>query len=373
MTLSGQLVNRESGEWSVILPERVADRNRLMAVRLLNEVFQVTEDEAGQLIENLPLILLENLPQKDAEKIKKMIEVRGVDVDLTADLVKRRKCFKAVWPKQPRLRALEPDFSGMQIETIANEHIGGLRSSERTLSNDALFSAGQDRPVSNQFLGFAQQTVEDHLRHEYTLLAEEKILLDRKTEMHERELKILREREKALFSDLNGTKEQAAALRQELEAVQLENELLRKAETSVTSQKNRFIELEKQNETLLDEVTRLKAEYKEIHDAEVKKSNQEEGRAELLRKDLNEMSLRLRERDSRISELENSIEEELARASITLQEKALADLVGTQKMVEKEINEKEVHLQQLLRSQEKTEASLVALKRKALAREHGHN
>lgn len=104
-------------DWAVILDRSTNDFAKNRAIDKLSQGFNLSQDEAKDLAENTPIILLDQLSLDLAEKIKDYFAQSNVDCSLTNDTFTKRKCFRAIWPGQPDLARL----IGETTETVESE------------------------------------------------------------------------------------------------------------------------------------------------------------------------------------------------------------------------------------------------------------
>lgn len=96
-------------DWAVILDRSTNEFAKTRSVDKLSEAFNLTPEEAKDLAENTPIVLLDQLPLDVAEKIKDYFAQSNVDCSLTNDTFTKRKCFRAIWPTQPDLNQFLSD------------------------------------------------------------------------------------------------------------------------------------------------------------------------------------------------------------------------------------------------------------------------
>lgn len=96
-------------DWAVILDRSTNEFAKNRAVETLSQAFNLSPDEAKDLAQNTPIILLDQLALDLAEKIKDYFAQSNVDCSLTNDTFTKRKCFRAIWPGQPDLARLIGD------------------------------------------------------------------------------------------------------------------------------------------------------------------------------------------------------------------------------------------------------------------------
>jgi hypothetical protein len=90
-------------DWAIILERIENEFAKGRAVDQLAQLFSLSPQEAKDLIDNTPIILLDHLALDTAEKIKNYFSESNMNCSLTNDVFAKRKCFRAVWPEQPDL------------------------------------------------------------------------------------------------------------------------------------------------------------------------------------------------------------------------------------------------------------------------------
>ena len=103
-------------EWAVILDRSPNEFLRNRAIEKLAETFSISQEEAKDLIDNTPIILLDHLSFELAEKIRDYFTSVSINCSLTKDTFAKRKCFRAVWPHQPSLMHLLGETSADSAE-----------------------------------------------------------------------------------------------------------------------------------------------------------------------------------------------------------------------------------------------------------------
>lgn len=106
MLLGKKIRYTVGSDWAVILDRSTNEFAKNRAVDKLAQAFNLSAEEAKDLAENTPIILLDQLPLDLAEKIKDCFSQSNVDCSLTNDTFTKRKCFRAIWPAQPDLGRL---------------------------------------------------------------------------------------------------------------------------------------------------------------------------------------------------------------------------------------------------------------------------
>ncbi|GEM_PF-5693535 len=105
-------------DWAVILDRSTNEFSKNRAIDKLSEAFNLSIDEAKDLVENTPIILLDQLTLDLAERVKDYFAHSNIDCSLTNDTFTKRKCFRAIWPGQPDLSRLVGDIDSNGSETF---------------------------------------------------------------------------------------------------------------------------------------------------------------------------------------------------------------------------------------------------------------
>src|SRR3989338_3880036 len=99
--------------WAVVISKIVNSEIRQTIFSAIREAFRLSEEEISHILENAPIILLDDLNQKAAEDLKDYFQVTGAEIYLTDDPVNKSKCCRTIWPELPDLSFLtkpEPGF-----------------------------------------------------------------------------------------------------------------------------------------------------------------------------------------------------------------------------------------------------------------------
>ncbi|MBI4970457.1 MAG: hypothetical protein HZC17_01250, partial [Candidatus Omnitrophica bacterium] len=143
--------------WSVILNPLQEEVKKRTAAQQLQIFFSVSLEEARELIENTPIILLDSISVDSAEKIKDVFIASGLDVVITSETLVKRKCFRTVWPKEPTL------------DQIIRQ--GALRSSmtQKAINNVTAASKPQQQAAP------LQPKVQPQAQHQPPVIKEQKV------------------------------------------------------------------------------------------------------------------------------------------------------------------------------------------------------
>jgi len=348
--------------WCLILSPVKGELAKSQTTDKLSHFFSISEDESAQLVESAPVILLEDMPYETAQKAKHYLDESGVEIVLTNNSLQKRKCFKTVWPEEPRLNfvALESSHFDPQIsckEYVPQEQPPQPRREERPKAGDSVLKS-----IGFDDQGEYQKKYEI-LLHQYNLLVEEKLIQEQKADAIEKEVRFLRDKDNAASGHLKTLAADKENLMHELEAHRVKHELVAKQlEAEQASQTQKFAALESENKTLNDRLQMLQKEYEEaemLWSRKLKAKEDEvsgyESQTEAFRRKTEELALRL-------EQAEKNYQRALAEETMGLREKALRELVKRQEELEKEITEKEKALKNILAEQEMFEKEIVRAK-----------
>lgn len=92
--------------WNVILRDLRNEFEKRDAVEKIVQLFPVSYEEAHELVDRTPIILLEGMTRQEAEAVQRFFGQSGIDTLVTQDELLKRKCYRTVWPEKPRLDTL---------------------------------------------------------------------------------------------------------------------------------------------------------------------------------------------------------------------------------------------------------------------------
>jgi|GEM_PF-2430948 len=132
MLLGNKKKQGEEQNWSIVLSHLPNEIDKKRISRRISEIFSLSKEEASDLVSNTPIILLDNLTQLDAAKIREFFRTEGADVVMTNDIFFKRKCYRTVWPEPPNLGFLQapkaPRIPAKDQAMKADEALKELRS-----------------------------------------------------------------------------------------------------------------------------------------------------------------------------------------------------------------------------------------------------
>lgn len=89
-------------DWGVVL-QSVPSKNKKGIVKHLGEIFLLDKHDAEQILSNMPLILVDNIPFGLAARIKKFFQTVGAVAETTNHDMIKKNCFQVLWPQTPDL------------------------------------------------------------------------------------------------------------------------------------------------------------------------------------------------------------------------------------------------------------------------------
>ena len=101
--------------WALVLNSLPNEIAKSRMIECMAKVFPISIEEASDLVDNTPIILLEGLDQVTGEQVQNYFLATGADLILTEDRTFQRRCFRAVWPSPPKF-----DFIESESESVSN-------------------------------------------------------------------------------------------------------------------------------------------------------------------------------------------------------------------------------------------------------------
>jgi len=107
MLLSNRKNQEREQNWSLVLNPVSNEIDKHKLAQKISEAFKLSQEESLDLVNNTPIILLDNLTRSIADSVKIFFETMPAELFLTNDVYLKRKCYRTVWPEQPSLSFLE--------------------------------------------------------------------------------------------------------------------------------------------------------------------------------------------------------------------------------------------------------------------------
>ncbi|MFH0984022.1 MAG: hypothetical protein V1882_00645 [Candidatus Omnitrophota bacterium] len=100
-------------DWFVVLNPLKSELERNKIAREIAKAFRLPEDEAFDLVQNTPIILMDNLLYATALQLKQHFRNSQADIVVSSDGLLKRRCYRTVWPTPPSLAFLH------QVDAVA--------------------------------------------------------------------------------------------------------------------------------------------------------------------------------------------------------------------------------------------------------------
>ncbi len=135
MRLWNSKTHSEDANWSVVLNPLRSELDKNRVAQKISDLFHLAFEESRELVQNTPIILLDELTEPAASRLKGIFEESRADVMLTNDSLVKRRCFRAVWPELPSLAFLEsvPETNGPEPERESVVEQISVRTTAETL------------------------------------------------------------------------------------------------------------------------------------------------------------------------------------------------------------------------------------------------
>ncbi len=332
MLFAKKLKQETKEDFALILNPVRDELAKSRAIERMAEIFPLTLEEAGDLVENTPIILLEGLGQEVGEQLRKYMAETNADVILTDDQSFRRKCFRAIWPTPPNLSFLQTNtVSEVKKPVSDREELDALRQPlPETIQKPAADPFSLDLPPQES--DHSDSWRKEKLR-EVEMLTEQAIRNEKIDQLSKEKSKL-----EQLASNL-----------------QRENDHLR----TVVAEKDR--RQEDKNESAQDEISKLKGSLKTSEDAK----NQLKGQIQKLENEFSDWQKRADADLQKSEEKRFEYEEQLSNLKSTV-EKQLAELRETKQALEKATDTKahEAEIIAIQNQKVQTEQALESLKSK---------
>ncbi|MBI4550437.1 MAG: hypothetical protein HY714_05880 [Candidatus Omnitrophica bacterium] len=352
--------------WSIILNPVKGELAKTRAVELLKQTFSISEEEASQVVGNAPVILLENLNYEVAQKVRYYFHENGQEIILSNNPLHKRKCFKTVWPEEPRLNFIKSEPFVFDVPVTS--------SKREPLSTEQAVTHIREEIERNGQVHIKTVGVEENddskkrheiLSHQYELLVEERLIQEQKIEALEREVRFLKDKESSTASSLKSVASDRENLLHEFEALRLKHELaVQQFEEREKPQERKIALLEAEAKSMREKLDSLGREYEVAEKMWSGKLAAREQECVRFQEEIASVRLRMSEISAQSDQEKARFEKALAQEKVGFYEKALKDLVRKQADLEKEITDKEKQLKATLSEQEALEKEIVRAKQK---------
>ena len=255
--------------------------SKFRAIDRISEILPLSKEEAHDLAGRTPIIVLDELSEKEGEKLKDYFKVTGVSITLTNDNLVKKRCYRILWPNKPTI-----NFEATKVSNAP----GSENKGKEVLAETSKSASKKEAPSTLSEFGKLQGQKKELARELEKLTAEYEIF---KKQAREKE-RTLEENRNKLSTQLEAktkgrSKEDGSSskdnealikLRAELvksqteteeaakKAKELEKELLmtRSLEADVKKKsfesKEKVDQLKTENETLKESVEKLSSQLK---------------------------------------------------------------------------------------------------------------
>lgn len=100
-------IRSDERSWSVILHPLRGELDKKRVAEKISELFRLSFEEARELVQSTPLILLDELSHEVAFQAQAILQEARAEVTLTNDFLAKRRCYRAVWPVPLNLSFLD--------------------------------------------------------------------------------------------------------------------------------------------------------------------------------------------------------------------------------------------------------------------------
>lgn len=157
-------ISTEERNWSVVLHPLKSELDKKRVAEKVSELFRVSFEEARELVQTTPIILLDQLSHPAALQVQNIFQGVRAEVSLTSDPAAKRRCYRTVWQESPNLSLFTGSIPEFSQEKTAPEV--PLETAVQTVSAPPLLPEGE---ASSEAL----QELEKRYR-ELELLSEER-------------------------------------------------------------------------------------------------------------------------------------------------------------------------------------------------------
>ena len=213
-------------EWAVILERVENEFVKARAIDQLGRLFSLSNQEAKDLIDNTPIILLDHLSLDMAEKIKRRFSELNMTCSLTNDIFTKRKCFRAVWPEQPDpTRFLGTSTPSPTLVTHFEDSISKIQSATVFSENEPSVKEPSVYQMPIPYGGALSQEEEKQLKELMTDLQKENEVL--KLQLNRAERSARESRPKYSEAQVDNLRTERLGLEEALGKLRAENSMLR--------------------------------------------------------------------------------------------------------------------------------------------------
>lgn len=265
-------VQPDGQDWFVVLHPLKSELERNKIAREIAKAFRFPVDEALDLVQNTPIILIDNLLYATAVQVKQYFRNSQADVVVSNDNFLKRRCYRTVWPTPPSLSFLHslesPAAAFKKNETEKLDHGEAIQEIRSWVQTEGI---SRERGDTSSIKGSIAGPNGRHFRS------------------------ILEEEREKLFKESVGLKESMNQLRRALEKAQaevLEKERALQASDVYKKQKEKEVqELQALLNHAEEKYELLREEFRQTRRYYEEKLGAEDHKAEALLKQIEERDL----------------------------------------------------------------------------------
>lgn len=139
-------------DWFVVLNPLKSELERNKIAREIAKAFRLPVDEALDLVQNTPIILMDNLLYATALQVKQYFRSSQADIVVSNDSFLKRRCYRTVWPTPPSLAFLHqlgsPAALSQKNETEKLDHGDAIQEIRSWVQNEGISSERGDTRAS---------------------------------------------------------------------------------------------------------------------------------------------------------------------------------------------------------------------------------
>lgn len=249
----------EEQNWCVVLSPLRNELDRKKISQKISQVFLLSSEEAADLVANTPIILLDNLSQPVAIRVKEFFRSAGAELLLTNDIYFKRKCYRTVWPDPPDLsflnriavraepekesQELAPEEALEELRALSkNGGVGDLSPRQGSLIEELEERNKECRLLRDEIVKLREQAASSGAAVQKDKEAKElRLVLTQEREKYEALREEYREAQGLFDQKIAGAQEQEKRFREEREALAkrmdaLSGELKQKEELAVKNE-----------------------------------------------------------------------------------------------------------------------------------------
>lgn len=179
-------IHAQENNWSVILHPLKGELEKKRVAEKISELFRLSFEEARELVQSTPLILLDQLSRETAVQTQTALQETRSEITLTNDFIVKRRCYRAVWPEPPDLSFL--NSAPPVIPSVPSPPAVSEKPVEETVREARPPAPERDLPEiswEERYAGLKEESQETKTIYEEKILAREKELEQLKAQFKE--------------------------------------------------------------------------------------------------------------------------------------------------------------------------------------------